>query len=511
MKKALKINLSGQIFHIDEDAYDRLKIYLDTISSHFSNIEEGKEIIADIEFRIAEILEDKAGDESKIITIADVDKVIDIMGRPEEIISEDDTSSSSQYHNPRKSRRLYRDPDNAVLGGVAAGLGAYFNIDVVVLRVLFVVLILMGMGFPFLLYIILWIAVPKANTIAEKLEMKGEKINVSNLEKKMREEYEEVKTNFKKARDSDFGRNTESFFHTFFRVLGRIIIVFLKIIIALIALSFIIAGLGLVTGIIGFAFFGSHMLPFIGEFLLPFFNPVSTSIAAISATLIILIPILAIIYGLLKILFRFKAKDRALGTSALALWILALISLITLTITEGKNYTKSESISIESTFENSTTDTLYLEINEKERLKFKGKGEFEINRRDYYIGKDDNLYGEVDVNIEKSPTSMYQVEIIKDSRGSDYEDARRLAESIRYDFSRNDSLMVLNPYFKTDMSNKWRAQAVKIIIRIPENKAVNINKNLSSFLKGYGNSGTIPGYRMAGKTWVMHEEGLESK
>lgn len=338
MKKALKINLGGQIFHIDEDAYDSLKKYLDTISSHFSNIEEGKEVVSDIEFRIAEIFSEKAFNESKIITIEEVNKTIDIMGRPEEIIDEEENGKSTSYSSNTSSsrnRRLYRDPDNAVFGGVAAGLGAYFNIDVVALRILLVVLILAGAGFPFVLYLILWIAVPKATTAAEKLEMKGETINISNLEKKIREEYEEVKTNLNKARNSKTGKRTESFFEEFFRILGRIIIVFLKIIVAFIALILIIVGFSLVAGIIGFGFFNSHI---IFPFDMPYFNPANNSLITISATLLILIPILVVIYGLLKGIFRFKAKDSLLGKSALALWILALISLITIKISENKDF-----------------------------------------------------------------------------------------------------------------------------------------------------------------------------
>ncbi len=335
MKKALKINLGGQIFHIDEDAYDRLKSYLDTISSHFSNTEEGKEIASDIEFRIAEIFLEKVGDESKIITIEDVNKIIDIMGRPEEIIDEEDNGRNTSYTSSRKNRRLYRDPDKAVLGGVTAGLAAYFNIDVVVLRILIVVLILAGAGFPFFLYLILWIAVPKANSAAEKLEMKGETINVSNIEKKIREEYEDAKTNFKRARNSEMGKRTETFLEEFFRILGRIIIVFLKIMFVFIALIFIFVGFALVAGIIGFGFFNFHMMQ---PFSMPYFNAANNSLVTISAILLILIPILAIIYGLFKILFRFKAKDSILGKSAIALWILALISLITIKISENKDF-----------------------------------------------------------------------------------------------------------------------------------------------------------------------------
>ena len=339
MKKALKINLSGLIFHIDEDAYEKLKIYLDRISSHFSNIEESKEIIADIESRISEIFREKLRDDSQVITVADVDEVINIMGRPEDIADEEGEQTNTGPSGSKHFRRLYRDPENAVIGGVAAGLSAYFNIDPVVLRILFVVLILVGWGFPVIIYLVLWIAVPKAETAAQKLEMRGEKVNVSNLEKKIREEYEDVKENINKARKSDAGRKAEDFFTRFFHIIGVIFVAFLKVIAILIAMVFVIAGISIILSALGFAFFGASLLPFgifhsfnmeFNDLLLPFVNPVNAGLIAIAAVLVILIPVLAVIYGLFKALFRFKAKDRTLGASAFGLWILALITAITL-------------------------------------------------------------------------------------------------------------------------------------------------------------------------------------
>jgi phage shock protein PspC (stress-responsive transcriptional regulator) len=240
MKKALKINLSGQIFHIDEDAYEKLKVYLDTISSHFSNANESKEILSDIESRIAELFHEKMSDENQVISVKEVDEVIDIMGRPEEIADEDELSGSQKNREQRASRRLYRDPDNAVLGGVSSGLSAYFNLDVVLFRILFIVFTLIGVGTPVLLYIILWIAVPKAETAAEKLEMRGERVTVSNLEKAIKDEYEDVKDNLKKARNSESFRKTEDLLTGFFRVIGTIIVVIFKIILGFVALIFVL-------------------------------------------------------------------------------------------------------------------------------------------------------------------------------------------------------------------------------------------------------------------------------
>ncbi len=198
MKKAIKINLSGLIFHIDDDAYEKLKAYLDTISRHFSNKEESKEIIDDIESRIAELFQERITDETQVITLAIVNEVIDIMGNPEDIAdSGEETDGQSSFHETYSgNKRLYRDPERSVIGGVCGGLSAYFSVDPVIFRLLFVIFFFAG-GASILVYIILWIVLPKAESAAQKLEMRGEKVNVSNLEKKIREEYDNVKENVK--------------------------------------------------------------------------------------------------------------------------------------------------------------------------------------------------------------------------------------------------------------------------------------------------------------------------
>ncbi|MDX2429394.1 MAG: PspC domain-containing protein, partial [Bacteroides sp.] len=194
MKKTIKINLNGIIFNIDDDAYEKLKSYLDTISRYFSNKQESKEIIDDIEARIAELFQERVSAENQVITLPIVNQVIDIMGNPEDIADtgEGGDEQRSFHDTYTNSKKLYRDPENSVIGGVCGGLSAYFKMDSVIFRLLFVIFFFAG-GASILVYIILWIVLPKAETAAQKLEMRGEKVNVSNLEKKIREEYDSVK------------------------------------------------------------------------------------------------------------------------------------------------------------------------------------------------------------------------------------------------------------------------------------------------------------------------------
>ena len=173
MKKTYNINLNGQVFCIDDDACLKLQSYIDTLESHYLKEEDGREIMADIESRIAELLKEALGKGYKqVVTMEDIDQIIRIMGSPDVIIDEDTDKSTEPI-----KRKLYRDTDESVLGGVASGIAAYFDISVVWIRIAFVLLAFFY-GVTILVYIILWIATPAAVTARQKMEMKGEKINV---------------------------------------------------------------------------------------------------------------------------------------------------------------------------------------------------------------------------------------------------------------------------------------------------------------------------------------------
>ncbi|TFG89998.1 MAG: PspC domain-containing protein, partial [Candidatus Atribacteria bacterium] len=373
MKKTIKINLNGIIFNIDDDAYEKLKSYLDTISRYFSNKQESKEIIDDIEARIAELFQERVSAENQVITLTIVNQVIDIMGNPEDIADTGEAGDEKRsFHDSyTKSKKLYRDPENSVIAGVCGGLSAYFNMDPVIFRLLFVIFFFAG-GASILVYVILWIVLPKAETAAQKLEMRGEKVNVSNLEKKIREEYDyaknNVKENISRAKSSDTFKKAQSGASNFFEVLGKILLMFIKVILIIIGTSLVIAGIGILIGLITLPFAGVHLFPFesynfsLGDILLPFTDPVSVTLLTIAVTLLILIPIAAMIYALIRLIFNIKNTNRGLGIGALVLWLVCLFSIIGLVAFESSNYSDfgRESISQEMEI---GSDTLYLKIN----------------------------------------------------------------------------------------------------------------------------------------------------
>lgn len=196
MKRAISINLGGIVFNIDDDAYRELQAYLTQIESCFSDREESKEIMNDIEARIAELFNERITDYKKVITSKDVNDIIAVMGSPEQFGETENGSTQKRRERfgPSGYRRMYRDPDNRILGGVCSGMSAYWQIDPIILRILFVIAFL-GFGTGLIIYIILWIVLPEAKTKAQKLEMMGEKVNVSNIGKAFKEEFNNVKKN----------------------------------------------------------------------------------------------------------------------------------------------------------------------------------------------------------------------------------------------------------------------------------------------------------------------------
>jgi len=181
MKITENINLAGLIYIIDQDALVKLQQYLNSIERCFAIKEEGQEVVADIEGRISELFATKINKSKQVITLEDVNQIIEVMGMPEDFMSDVQPESKSRNYTYRhNSKKLYRNPEDRILGGVCSGLGSYFNLDPILFRVLFVLAVLFFSA-GILIYILLWILLPEAITFAQKLEMKGYPVNMSNI------------------------------------------------------------------------------------------------------------------------------------------------------------------------------------------------------------------------------------------------------------------------------------------------------------------------------------------
>ena len=186
------------VYHIDEDAFTRLKAFLAALEQKMKNEPNRKEILTDIEARIAELLSEKINNQRQVVIYSDIDFIIETIGDPDIIFDEStDHSSSFSYNRSRKYRRMYRDPDNQVIAGVCSGLAAYWNLDPTIMRIAFVAFTILG-GSGLIVYIILLIVMPEAQTTAQKLEMRGKAVTIESIKNFFTDEFNNVKNSFKK-------------------------------------------------------------------------------------------------------------------------------------------------------------------------------------------------------------------------------------------------------------------------------------------------------------------------
>lgn len=223
MKKTFTINISGKLFHIEEDAFDQLHDYLQSLKHYFNSQSGGQEILQDIEARCAELFQEKISEKQEAITNEWVEEVTARMGKPEDFMGSEQATFSDnanpETRGEKRKKRLYRDTENRMLGGVCSGMSIYFNTDPTLIRIIFIVLVFLGVGISIVVYLILWVVVPKATTTAHRLEMRGEEPTIYNIQKTIQEEVKEVKDSFTKFNQSESIREakqaTQKAYHAF--------------------------------------------------------------------------------------------------------------------------------------------------------------------------------------------------------------------------------------------------------------------------------------------------------
>ena len=528
MKKTFTINISGSIFHIDEDAFEKLQRYLQMLNRHFGPAPEGQEILQDIEARIAELLIERTGNKVEVVTDEMVDEVIARMGRAEDFLeAEDDQTSAtpgvdgaSLTGDQPVRRRLYRDGDNRVLGGVCSGLGAYFNIDMVTLRVIFVIAIILGLGTSLLLYIILWIVVPKAKTTAQRLEMRGKEATISNIEKSIKEEVKEVGDKYNKFMNSpDYDKGTTRM-NRLGDVAGSSLRVVLRVIVLLFGAALVIFGIvsliGFITSMVmGNSFLHGGMWNFgwgsdinMANLMNHFVSPGAYTISLIAILILVGIPILVLLFIGTKLLFRYKTNNKLIGLGTFGVWLLALVTLIIVGVNQAGNFSKQTSQTVSQKVECTNCKTIYLDMNDDlyetlidDHISFDRMKVAEVN------GKE-KLLGHPSFTIEKSTTGEFLLQIKKRARGSNTLDAQKNVEQITYNFAQKDSTLQLDPYFLLNDNAKWREQEVSMVLKVPEGKSIFMNEKMQSIIDDIENVNNMWDGDMVGKYWTMTANGL---
>lgn len=490
MNKTISINLGGFFFHIDEDAYQKLSRYFDAVKRSLSA--DGRdEIMKDIESRIAELFQERLKNDKQVVGLTEIEEVISIMGQPEDYKIDDEkstyqssSSSSTNFYYP--SKRLYRDKENGMLGGVMAGLGHYLGIDTLWLRIIMVILFF-GFGTGLFVYIVLWILVPEAVTTTQKLEMKGEPITISNIEKKVKEGFDDITSKFSNIDHEKIANTAKSgatrIGSTIEEVITTIFKVFAKIIGAFIVFFSGIGLLGIIITSIIMIF--SSTMP--DNYIL---NNIQTPIGLetplwAQGMLLLLgfgIPLFfLLILGLKLIVNNLRSIGNYVKYSLLAVWLIAVGIIISLGINEasqlafdGKSVQK-EVIAI------APTDTL--------KIKFKNNDFYlksNYRHHDFKITQDEGdneiIYSNnVSIEIKYTDEVTPYMLIEKLANGKSTSQAKKRAEKIKYNYKIEGNTIVLDNYLLTAVENKFRGQEVEIYLYLPKGTIFQTDESYSNY------------------------------
>ena len=475
MNKTVNINLGGMFFHIDEDAFQKLTRYFDAIKRSLSNSSGHDEIIKDIEMRVSELLNEKQISDKHVVGLKDVDEVIAVMGQPEDYIIEDDKTNEQSYRSSTttSTKKLYRDRDKGMVGGVSSGLGYYFGIDAVWFRLFFVLLVLAGFGAGFLAYIILWIVTPEASTTSEKLEMTGEPVTISNIEKKVREEFENVSEKIKNADYDKYGNQIKTGANKIGNSFGDFIISVFKIFAKFLGILLILSGLTVLFFLlIGIFTLGSGVfIDFPWQGFIEAGNFTDYPIWAFGLLMFFAAGIPFFFLALLG--FKLLSPNmKSIGNvgkyTLLALWLIAVSLAISIGIKQASAFAVDGRVVQKETFNLNPKDTLF--------IKFKHNDYFAKNVNDHNgfqvtqdsTGMDVIYSNEVSFKIEKTDEKLPYIQIEKEAKGKSLSEAKKRAEKIKYRYTIIGNKLIFDNYLVTDLKNKYRDQEIEITLYLPK-------------------------------------------
>lgn len=558
MKKNISINISGIIFHIEEDAYEILKKYLDSVHKYFASYDDSTEIIADIESRIAEIFLTKLHENKQVITLDDVKNLIVTMGSVHDFqaaeadyAKDEGQSASSQsfamsrqpkrlyrdqkrkilggvcaglgyYFNvdpvwirllfvlltfawgiillayiilwiavpgsyeleePEINKKLFRDPDKKVVGGVASGLAAYFGTDVVLFRILFVIFTIFG-GLGLIVYIVLWIALPPARTITDRMQMQGEPVTLSNIESTLKK--------------SPRGHEEESLLTRIllfpFRLIGWIIQGLGKILQPMAEVIRVAAGIFLALA--GLAWVLAIITSFsilMGMFTLhiswiPGWEDVGFPVQELARTIpsftVLMAMLFLLIPGIFVVLLGISAVAGRMIINAIAGWTLFVLLLVSAAVL-GFSIPK-------------------ILLNFREKSEIKKELVYDFNGRTPVLrmretGLDD--YEVTSLTIRGHEGKDFKLVQYFEAHGKSRQDAEEHAGDIVYHVDRQDSVLTFDSNIQFRQDAVFRAQRLRMILYVPYNQPFVLDDDVWRLLSHY-----VPREGRNRQTWMVGDD-----
>ena len=589
MKKVININFQGTVIPIEESSYEILQQYIESLRRYFVKEEGRDEIVNDIESRISELFQEKIKAGSTCITDEDVNAIIKNMGRPEEFDEQDndgkagfgaDAGQQAKSENAEsifnsnfdwKGKKLYRDEAHKVLGGVCSGVAAYFGIDPVIVRVVFIVfaftgfgvllyLLLwifipgsillengvrkrlyrnpdgkviggvcnglasyfnvspwiprvlflipfisfifrwtnwVGFGFPqflsfsfspgaIIIYIILWLVVPEANTTSEKLEMKGEKVDMNSIKDSVLKEMKDVGERVGKMgmdagklaaeKGPEMGYQIHQAASRGGSAVGNVLVTIIKIFVYFILGSI---ALSLILGLFALAIAAVGIFP-LKDFILN--DGWQTVFAWGTLIFFVGVPVVGIITFIIRRIAKTKSQNHLMGWSFGGMWVIGWVFFMLLLSSVARDFKgissmNENSISLTNPQVNALEVKPFRNINERRNSWFRIEPFTEIYG-------DTALLGNVKIRIKKSMNDSFQVTTIKMANGNTRRDADTLASLIAFNINQQDSLLLMDRAITINTTDKFRNQNVEVTIYVPVGRGIKINnafRNMDGF------------------------------
>ena len=486
MNKTININLAGSFFHVDENAYAHLQKYLDAVRATLSPEDSIEEIMNDIEARIAELFSESMTSNDQVITLSRVKEIIDIMGQPQDFDPEGaaESNAAEQY---KSIKQLFRDEENKYLGGVASGLGHYLGIDCLWIRLIWLLLFFFSSGTFFMIYILFWILVPAAKSTSDKLKMKGEPINISNIEKRVKEGYDKFSDNMKSVDYDKYGNQVKRGSNRVVEVIGNLLKGTLTVLAKLLGVLMLIFSITTLLGL-AFGLFSAGSLEFWGQAdLIQYYQAVSVAQIPFWALLTIVflavgIPFIVLfIVGLTLLIPNLKSMGWTPKILILALWIASILALIFFGAEHASFSSVTGQFQREIPLPISKNDSLTLIMNQSLL-----SGRYSERDDDFKIKMDaDNNPSIVTNNVRLIVRSTQKeegfIKVDSYADGATLDEAQDKAMQINYHIQYTDGVLELDPFLTTDLAHKYRDQHVEVIVYLPTGSVLWADHNTHSY------------------------------
>jgi phage shock protein PspC (stress-responsive transcriptional regulator) len=508
MDKTINVNLGGTLFQIDEEAYRILREYLQAINNRFANVQGGHETIEDIESRIAEIFQSQKG-LAGVITKENIESMISIIGKPEEFDAGEPEINKQAYSSSKK-KRMYRNPDDTIIGGVCSGIAAYLDSDPVLFRILFVVFALF-FGVGFFVYLALWIALPAARTDEQKRSLYGSS-------------YNSILSHNTQIKSDQASSRLGNAINEVFRAIGNVIYVIFRIFMIIFGVAFVLTGFLFILSYVMIFFFkfpgifsidstGVNLFNF-PDFLNYIVNPSTVPWIMILTSIAVILPMLALIYWGVKMIFWFHARDGVVSLVALVVWVMTLAALTIIGFNEGVSFAQTAKSSVETVL-TPTPDTLYIHTDNKiAGLKY--EKEISLPHEEYSVFINDEkreLYIRPFLDVELSENKATKIEVSKRSAGRTELDAKRKSESLLYNFKLEKDSLNIDEYFTIPAGRKWSADNVGIHLFVPAGTILKFDETSRILVHSHIRQGSDDYFESHWESnigsWKMTDDGLE--